>query len=307
MTSKHVDIDTMSRAPLGGESRRSFAALERVAATARWLSISTVAASQAGHVGGPLSAMDLITALYFDQMRIDPAEPDRIERDRFVLSKGHSSIALYSVMALRGYFDVLELATFDKIDSRLQGHPDRTRLPGLDASSGSLGQGLSFGMGLALGARMAGRDSHTWVMLGDGEIQEGMVWEAVHVAARYRLANLTAIVDHNGLQQYGWEPDGNDRGDRGDPWRGIDLGAVFRSFGWRVIEIDGHDFPQILAAYELARGANQTRPTVILASTIKGKGISYAEHQHAWHNGIASQEQLDRARVDLGLDDIGEM
>src|ERR1700741_4939884 len=184
-------------------ANKDYGELEALARRGRWLAISSVAYSGAGHVGGPFSAMDLLVALYFKVMKLDPQNPGWPERDRFILSKGHSSIGLYVVMALRGFLPIEELKTFDKGNSRLQGHPDVTRLPGLDSSTGSLGQGLSVGVGMALGAQLGQRDFHTWVMLGDGEIQEGMIWEAVQVAARYKLSNLTAIVDRNGLQQFG--------------------------------------------------------------------------------------------------------
>jgi len=275
--------------------------LRRLAQRGRWLAVKTVADSKAGHVGGPLSAMDLLVALYFHTLRIRPLEPDWPERDRFILSKGHSAIGLYAVLALRGFFEVDELASFDKGNSRLQGHPDMMLLPGLDASTGSLGQGLSLGLGMALGAKLSDRAARVWVMLGDGELQEGMVWEAVHVAARYRLDNLTAIVDVNGLQQYGWSAAGpSDRGDRGDPWAGVDLAQLFRSFGWRVIELDGHDMQQIVDAYGLASARGpEPRPTVLLARTVKGRGLSFAEGNHAWHTGIANEQQLDQARTEL--------
>ncbi|TDE11810.1 transketolase [Jiangella asiatica] len=278
--------------------------LRELADHGRWLAVSTVTQSKAGHIGGPLSAMDLLVTLFFDELRIRPEEPDWPERDRFILSKGHSAIGLYAVMALRGYFPVEEVATFDKGDSRLQGHPDMTRLPGLDASTGSLGQGLSVGLGMALGARLAGRDPRTWVLLGDGEVQEGMVWEAVHTAARYRLGNLIAVVDCNGLQQYGWPAGTDDRGDRRDPWAGIALGPVFDAFGWRVHEFDGHDYDAIGAAFAFARdGAAGQRPTVLLARTTKGRGLSFAEGRHVWHTGNATPDQLARARTELGIDD----
>ena len=226
-----------------------------------------------------------------------------------MLSKGHAAIGLYSVLALRGYLDVDELPTFDKGGSRLQGHPDVTRLPGLDASTGSLGQGLSVGVGMALGARLGGKAFHTWVMLGDGEIQEGMVWEAVQVAARYKLSNLTAIVDRNGLQQFGLpsseETALTDRGDRRDPWFGVDLAAVFQAFGWRVIEINGHDFDQIANAYALAQAGDYTgRPTVILAHTVKGKGLSLAEGVHTWHSIVPSADDFEKARQELEADEL---
>ena len=198
--------------------------LASLAQQARWQVIKTVTNAKAGHIGGPLSMMDLLVTLYFEELRVDPSDPRAEDRDRFVLSKGHAAIGLYSVLALRGFLPLDELATFDKGDSRLQGHPDVTRLPGLDSSTGSLGQGLSVGVGMALGAQLGQKDFHTWVLLGDGEIQEGMIWEAVQVAARYKLSNLTAIVDRNGLQQFGLpssaETTLTDRGDRRDPWFG---------------------------------------------------------------------------------------
>ncbi len=281
--------------------------LARIANRARWEVVRTVAARKAGHVGGPLSMMDLVTALYFRDLRIRPEEPDWPGRDRFILSKGHAAIGLYAVLALRGFFPLEELATFDSGGSRLQGHPDATRLPGLDVSTGSLGQGLSFGAGLALGARMAGQDFHTWVLLGDGEIQEGMVWEAVASAA-YRLANLTAIVDCNGLQQFGLPSDpasaATDRGNRRDPWSGIDLSAVFTASGWRALTVDGHDHACIERAFATARaGDPQGRPTVVLARTVKGKGVPVAEGDYAWHTIVPSPQEVELARRELLGDD----
>ena len=286
----------------------ALADLETLARRGRWLVISTVAGSGGGHVGGPLSAMDMLVALFFRVLRVRPAEPGWPERDRFILSKGHSSIGLYAVMAMRGYLPVEELKTFDKGDSRLQGHPDMTRLPGLDASTGSLGQGLAVGLGIALGSRMRGLGCHTFVMLGDGECQEGMVWESVNVAARYGLGNLTAIVDQNGLQQYGWPlPDGEAHpGDRADPWPGTRLGAAFEAFGWRVVEIDGHDFGAIVAACEGSRGAaSDGRPTAILARTVKGRGLSFTEGRHHWHSRVATPDEVAQARLELGIDEQG--
>lgn len=283
--------------------------LPALARQARWHVIKTVTNSKAGHIGGPLSMMDLLVSLYFQQLNIRPEDPDWEDRDRFVLSKGHAAIGLYAVLALRGYLDVDELPTFDQGGSRLQGHPDVTRLPGLDASTGSLGQGLSVGVGMALGAQLGQKSFHTWVMLGDGEIQEGMVWEAVQVAARYKLSNLTAIVDRNGLQQFGLPSSAEtvltDRGDRRDPWFGVDLAAVFQAFGWRVVEINGHDFDQIAHAYALAQAGDFTgRPTVILAHTVKGKGLSLAEGVHSWHSIVPSPEDFERARQELEADEL---
>ena len=283
--------------------------LPALARQARWQVIKTVTDAKAGHIGGPLSMMDLLISLYFRELKIRPDDPDWPDRDRFILSKGHAAIGLYSVLALRGFLPLEELATFDKGDSRLQGHPDVTRLPGLDASTGSLGQGLSVGVGMALGARLAGKDFHTFVLMGDGEIQEGMVWEAVQVAARYKLTNLTAIVDRNGLQQFGLpstsETTITDRGDRRDPWFGVDLAAVFQAFGWRVVELDGHDYDQIASAYQLARAGDfNGRPTVLIAHTVKGKGLSLAEGVHSWHSIVPSQEDFEKARLELEADEI---
>jgi transketolase len=277
--------------------------LEALARRGRQLVLETVAGAGAGHIGGPLSAMDLLIALYFRVLRIRPDEPDWPERDRFILSKGHSAVGLYVAMALRGYFPVEELATFDRGDSRLQGHPDMTRLPGLDASTGSLGQGLAVGLGIALGSRMRGLDARTVVMLGDGEMQEGMVWESVMVASRYRLGNLTAIVDCNGLQQYGWPlPDGEThRGNRRDPWADLSLAGAFEAFGWRVVSIDGHDFAAITAAcLEAVISGATGRPTAILARTVKGRGISFTEGRSEWHARVPTPVEVEAARTELG-------
>lgn len=263
--------------------------------------IETVTASGAGHIGGPLSAADVLVHLYFERMRIDPSRPDDPDRDRFILSKGHCAIALYAVLALRGYFPVDELASFDHGDSRLQGHPDANLTPGVDSSTGSLGQGLSVGVGMAMAAKRLGKDFHTWVMVGDGEIEEGMVWEAVITTPRYGLDNLTLIVDLNGLQQYGWPAGEGDRFDRSEPMGHVDLAAVFAGFGWHVIEIDGHDPDQIrrgCAEAENGRG-RRSRPSVVISRTAKGYGVSFTRGTYRWHNGIASVEQLKTARSEL--------
>ncbi len=277
--------------------------LEAIARRGRLLVIESVATAGAGHVGGPLSAMDLLVALYFRVMRIDPERPGWPERDRFILSKGHSAIGLYVAMALRGYLPVDELRTFDAAGSRLQGHPDMTRLPGLDASTGSLGQGLSIGVGMAMGAKRLGLDSHTWVLLGDGEMQEGQNWEAIPVAAKYGLGNLTAIVDRNGMQQYGWplRPGERHRGDRRDPFGEAAVRQAFEAFGWRVLEIDGHDFDQILAACaDAGAAAGGDVPTAILARTVKGRGVSFTEGRFDWHSRVATAEDVRTVRAELG-------
>jgi transketolase len=248
--------------------------------------------------------MDILIALFFRALRIDPQNPTWTARDRFILSKGHSSIGLYAAMALRGYFPIEELKTFDKGNSRLQGHPDVTKLPGLDSSTGSLGQGLSVGFGMALGSRLRGEKFHTFVMIGDGELQEGMVWEALHLAPRYKLGNLTAILDWNGLQQFGWVLGVNEehRGDRKDPWSGIDLRGIFERLGWRCLEIDGHDFSQILPALQSVKASGDSdQPTMIIAHTVKGKGVSFTEGKHEWHSKVASKEELKIIAAELGI------
>jgi transketolase len=285
-------------------SSTDYQELEALARKGRWLAISTVAGSGAGHVGGPFSAMDIMVALYFRVMKIRPEEPKWPERDRFILSKGHSSIGQYAVMALRGFLPIEELKTFDKGGSRLQGHPDFTRLPGLETSTGSLGQGLSVGLGIALGARMRGQKFQTFVMIGDGELQEGMIWEALHIAPRYKLGNLTAILDWNGLQQFGWVLAINEqhRGDRRDPWSGIDLRGIFEKLGWRCIEINGHDFSQIVPALESVKASGDSdQPTMIIAHTVKGKGVHFTEGKHEWHSKVATKEELKIVAEELGI------
>jgi transketolase len=273
------------------------ARLEEAARRIRVEIVRSVNHARAGHLGGPLSAADILAALYFHVLRIRPDEPGWPDRDRFVLSKGHSSIALYAAMALRGYFPVEELLTFDAAHSRLQGHPDMTRLPGLDMSTGSLGMGISAAMGMALGARLTGRDVRAWVMLGDGECQEGEVWEAAMAAPRYRLDNLVAIVDHNRLQQYGWPGEGPDG--RIPPQVPGELAAKWAAFGWRVLELDGHDMPAIVRVLREAEQGDG-RPTAIIAHTVKGKGVSYMEGHWFWHTRAIKPEEFDIAMAELG-------
>lgn len=274
--------------------------LRALARQARWHIVSTVAASKAGHIGGPLSATDLLVALYFSEMDIDPSNPEKPDRDRFILSKGHSAIGLYTVLALRGYFPVEELATFDHGASRLQGHPDMHLTPGVDASTGSLGMGLSVGLGMAIAAKQQGLGFHTFVMLGDGESEEGQVWESVLVAPRFGVDNLTAIFDLNGLQQYGWPANPTDRFDRSEPLGHVDLEAVLRGFGWNVLTVDGNDMDQVLATFEQNRALRTSgRPTAILARTTKGAGVSFTAGTFKWHNGVANDEQLATAQAEL--------
>jgi len=278
---------------------RSTIDLESLSSRARQLIVDSVHRAGAGHLGGPLSATDLLVHLYFNQLNLDPSRPDWDERDRFILSKGHSSIALYVVLALRGYFPVEELATFDQIDSRLQGHPDMTVLPGLDMSTGSLGQGLSPGVGMALGGRLRNLPFRTWVMLGDGEIQEGQVWEACFFAARQRLDNLTAILDYNRLPQFGWPDDSGFTRERpiDDP------AAKFRAFGWNVLECDGHDHADIARAYSGAT-LHSGQPTCIVAHTVKGKGVSYMEGDFNWHAKVPTDDEVAIAIDELRVLDI---
>ena len=279
--------------------RRSLADLVRLSAEARRLIVTAVHKAGAGHLGGPLSATDLLISLYFDMLNVDPDRPDWAERDRFILSKGHSSIGLYAVLAMRGYFPVAELDTFDQIDSRLQGHPDMTKLPGLDMSTGSLGQGLSPGVGMALGARLRGLPFRTWVMVGDGEIQEGQIWEAAFTAARFELDTLTAIVDYNRLPQFGWPA--TDGFTRERPIE--DPGAKFTAFGWNVIACDGHDHGAIRDAYAAAV-AHRGQPTCIVAHTIKGKGVSFMEHDFNWHAKVPTDDHLAQALAEIAPLDL---
>jgi transketolase len=271
--------------------------LQEIARRIRVEIVRSVYHAKAGHLGGPLSAADLLAALYFHELRIRPDEPAWADRDRFVLSKGHSSIALYAAMALRGYFPVEELLTFDAAHSRLQGHPDMTRLPGLDMSTGSLGMGISAAMGMALGARLTGRDVRAFAMLGDGECQEGEVWEAAMAAPRHHLDNLIAIIDHNKLQQYGWRGDGPDG--RIPPQVPGELAAKWSAFGWRVLEVDGHDMAAILDVLAATRERDGL-PVAIIAHTVKGKGVSFMEGRYFWHTRTIMPEEYATAMRDLG-------
>ncbi len=273
------------------------AELEDLARQARAHIVRTIAGAHGGHLGGPLSATDMLVALYYRILDIRPEEPEWPDRDRFVLSKGHSSVALYTVMAMRGFFPIAELATFDAIDSRLQGHPDMSILPGIDMSSGSLGLGFSGAVGIALGARAAGKDFTTYVMLGDGECNEGVVWEGAHVSERYGLDNLVAIVDHNKLQQFGWHGDTVDV--RLPPYTGSQLVDRWSAFGWEVFEMDGHSIPDILTTLEAA-GERRGRPTAVIAHTVKGKGVSYMENDYKWHSRVPTPEELEIALRELG-------
>ena len=247
-------------------------------------------AAGSGHPGGSLSAVEILATLYFDVLSVDPARPDDPDRDRFLLSKGHAAPVLYSVLARRGFFDPALLLTLRQFASPLQGHPHRERLPGLDCSSGSLGQGLSIANGLAMAARRTGRSYRTYCLMGDGEIQEGQVWEAAMTAAHFRLDNVCAIVDDNGVQL-----DGLTR----DIMQVEPIGDKFRAFGWHVIEVDGHDLGALRAAFDKA-AATKGVPTVLVAKTVKGKGVSFMEGKPAWHGKAPNDEELAAALAELG-------
>ena len=276
--------------------RPDIAELEELARRARVAIVKAIANAEGGHLGGPLSATDMLTALYWRILNIRPDEPLWPDRDRFVLSKGHSSIALYAVMALRGYFPVAELDTFDAIDSRLQGHPDMTALPGIDISSGSLGLGFSGAVGIAMGAKAIGADFTTYAMVGDGECNEGIVWEGAHVANRYRLDNLIVVLDYNKLQQFGWR--GESAQDRIPPYTGTELADRWKAFGWHVVEGDGHDIAAFLEVMESVQDVNG--PVAVVAHTVKGKGVSYMENVFQWHSKVPTEEELTIALTELG-------
>ncbi|MFH1399545.1 MAG: transketolase [Candidatus Woesearchaeota archaeon] len=242
-----------------------------------------------GHPGGSLSAADIVTALYFEVMHLNPKKPKWPDRDRFIMSKGHCCSAQYAAMARRGFFPAEELMTYRKLGSRLQGHPDMVKFPMLEASTGSLGQGLSIAVGLALGLTLDKSSSRVYCMLGDGELEEGQIWEAVMSAAHFKLDNLCAIVDANRLQQIGFNKDIKDL----QP-----ISEKFSMFGWNSLEIDGHDFKEILAAFERA-AKTKAKPTVIIAHTIKGKGISFMENTKEWHGKAPDKEQFAKAMKEL--------
>jgi transketolase len=277
-----MTIEAAARADVGS--------LEARARRIRRHIVQMVARAQSGHPGGSLSATDLLVALYWTQLRHDPANPTDPDRDRFLLSKGHATPVYYAVLAEAGYFPLEDLEGFRQWGSRLQGHPSLTfGPPGVEIQGGSLGHGLAIGAGIALGHRLDGREARTWVMLGDGELQEGEVWETAMAASHYRLGSLVAIVDWNKLQQDGFVADVMPLDPLADKWR---------AFGWDVREIDGHDMGQILDAYAWA-SQDTGRPHVILAHTVKGKGVSYMENQGGWHGKGPNPEQLAVALAEL--------
>lgn len=262
--------------------------LLKTAADIRIGIIEAVHSAKSGHPGGSLSCADIITYLYFEHMNIDPKDPKKEDRDRFVLSKGHAAPGLYSTLANRGYFDVSELKNLRHIGSFLQGHPDMKHTPGVDMSSGSLGQGISAACGMALSAKHFGNNFNVYTVLGDGELEEGQVWEAAMFAGNKGLSNLTAFIDFNNLQIDGTIDEVNSA-------KPID--KKFEAFNWYVITIDGHDFDQIEAALKEAKTVD--KPVAIIANTVKGKGVSFMENQVSWHGSAPNDEQYETAMAEL--------
>lgn len=256
---------------------------------ARLFAVEAVHRAASGHPGGSLSCADALTALYFNEMNVDPANPRWEERDRFVLSKGHCAPALYAVLALRGFFPVEALQKLRSIDSHLSGHPDMKYVPGVDMSTGSLGQGLSTAVGMALAAKHQGKAYRTYAICGDGEVAEGQIWEALMSAAKWKLDNLCALIDVNGLQIDGTTKDVM-------PTEPLD--QKLEAFNWHVVKIDGHDFAQILAALSEARNT-KGKPTAILMTTVKGKGVSFMENQAGWHGKAPNAEEFAIAKAEL--------
>ena len=264
--------------------------LNEIARELRCTSLRMIHKRQAGHPGGSLSAAEIMTVLYFKVMKIDPNNPNWNERDRFLLSKGHASAMLYATLAKRGFFPEEDLQKWGELDCHLQGHPDRLKTPGVDMNSGILGHGVSIGVGLCLAARQKRKDFRVYTLLGDGECQAGLVWEGANAAAKYALTNLVAVVDHNAVQLDGFVEEVMPIEPLAEKWR---------SFGWDVFEVDGHDVDQLYQAFLQCIEA-QKKPTVIIARTIKGKGVSFMENKAYWHGVAPSTEELTRALHELG-------
>lgn len=263
--------------------------LEKMAKQVRKGIIEAVYSNQSGHPGGSLSVADILTVLYFKEMNIDEKNPNWSDRDRLVLSKGHCSPALYSCLANRGFFPVEDLKTFRNINSYLQGHPDKNKVPGVDMTTGSLGQGLSAANGMAIAGKMDGKHYRVYCILGDGEIEEGQIWEAAMAANKYKLDNLCVIVDNNNLQIDGTIE---------EVMSSYPIDEKFRSFGFEIIKIDGHDITEIIKAFDVAKNV-KGKPTCIIAKTIKGKGISFMENQVGWHGKAPNEEQYIQALQEL--------
>ena len=266
-------------------------ALEKIANRIRMDIITEVYYAKSGHPGGSLSIADIMAVLYFNEMNINEKMPENESRDRLVLSKGHASAALYAALAEKGYFPKEELLTFRHINSNLQGHPDMTKVKGVDMTTGSLGQGLSAANGMAIAGKMNQKDYRVYCILGDGEIEEGQIWEAAMTSSKYKLDNLCVIVDNNNLQIDGTIE---------EVMSSYPIDEKFRSFGFEIIKIDGHDIEEIIKAFEVARNIKE-KPTCIIAKTIKGKGISYMENQVGWHGKAPNEEQYKEAIKELEI------
>ncbi|MGM0508383.1 MAG: transketolase [Fusobacteriota bacterium] len=263
--------------------------LDKKAKELRQEIVKMICLPQSGHPGGSLSAIDILIALYYDEMNVDPENPRDLDRDRFVLSKGHAAPAIYAVLADLGFFDKKELKNLRKFGSILQGHPDMKKVPGIDISTGSLGQGLSVANGMALAAKIDNRDNRVHVLLGDGELQEGQVWEAALTAVHQKLDNLIAFVDYNNLQIDGKVSDVKDV---------YPVGKKFDAFGWNVLEIDGHNFDEIFAALDKGK-STKGKPTLVVANTVKGKGVSFMENECGFHGKAPSKDETDQAIKEL--------
>lgn len=270
-------------------NNKLIARLNRIALDIRKNLLIMTSKAGSGHPGGSLSSVDIITALYFHQMRHDPKNPNWDDRDRFILSKGHACPALYAALAEAGYFPKETLWTLRKMGSILDGHPDMNKTPGVDASTGNLGMGLSIGLGMALAGRLDYKEYKVYVLLGDGELDEGQVWEAAMAVVHYKTNNILAIVDRNNMQLDGFTRDVMSLGDLVNKWS---------AFGWHVLEIDGHNIKQILDALDIANEINE-KPVVIIANTIKGKGVSFMENQVYYHGKTLTEESLQRALAEL--------
>lgn len=268
----------------------AYTQFEKTAANIRTGIVKAIHNAGSGHPGGSLSAADIVTALYFKEMNIDPKEPKMEGRDKFILSKGHAGPVQYAALAERGYFPKEDILQLRKLGNRFQGHPNMQKVPGVEMSTGSLGQGISVAAGMAMANKLDKNPGRVYVLLGDGEIQEGLVWEAAMSAAHYGLDNLVGILDWNGLQI-----DGKNE----DVMTVTPVDEKFRAFGWNVIVIDGHDFAQIFDAFDQARACKGT-PTMIIAKTIKGKGVSFMENEAGWHGKAPNAEQIEQAVKELG-------
>ncbi len=270
-------------------NKMSLLEVEKKALVIRQEIIKMLGEAESGHTGGSLSAADIVACLYFWEMNIDPGNPGWEDRDRFVLSKGHAAPVLYAALAEKGFFPREKLATLRKINSPLQGHPDMRKLAGVEASTGSLGQGISWAVGMALAGKIDKKDYRIYALLGDGEIQEGMVWEAAMAAAHYKLDNLLIFIDNNGLQI-----DGRIK----EVMSPEPVADKFKAFGWKVLQIDGHNYQDIMEALNTGRSI-KGRPTAVIAKTIKGKGCSFMEDRVEWHGKAPNEEEIKKALAEL--------